>query len=81
MDATFEGKQSILQLLIERIIVGEDTLEIRHIIPLYGPLWNSRGSVAPPECGLRSDGVHHAPLPVQSGQLSADSRLYPFVVA
>src|SRR3712207_3084110 len=42
MDATFEEKQSILQLLIERIIVGEDTLEIRHIIPLYGPLWNSR---------------------------------------
>jgi site-specific DNA recombinase len=62
-EATFEEKQAILQLLIERIIVGEDTLEIRHIIPLDGPLWNSRGSVAPPESGLRSDGVHPAPLP------------------
>ena len=27
-------KQRILQLLVERIIVGEDTLEIRHVIPL-----------------------------------------------
>ena len=36
-DATFEEKQAILQLLIERIIVGEDTLEIRHVIPLDGP--------------------------------------------
>ena len=35
-DATFEEKQAILQLLIERIIVREDTLEIRHIIPLDG---------------------------------------------
>jgi site-specific DNA recombinase len=36
--ATFEDKQAILQLLIERVIVGEDTLEIRHVIPLHGPL-------------------------------------------
>ena len=43
-DATFEEKQSILQLLIERIIVGEDTLEIRHVIPLDGPPRRSRGS-------------------------------------
>ena len=62
-DATFEEKQSILQLLIERIIVGEDTLEIRHVIPLDGPPRNSRGSAAPPESGLRSDGVHPTPLP------------------
>jgi site-specific DNA recombinase len=56
-DATFEEKQSILQLLIERIIVGEDTLEIRHVIPLDGPPRRSRGSAAPPGSGLRSDGV------------------------
>lgn len=62
-DATFEEKQSILQLLIERIIVGEDTLEIRHVIPLDGPPRRSRGSAAPPESGLRSDGVYSAPLP------------------
>ena len=62
-EATFEEKQAILQLLIERIIVGEDTLEIRHVIPLDGPPRSSRGSAAPPESGLRSDGVHPAPLP------------------
>ena len=62
-DATFEEKQVILQLLIERIIVGEDTLEIRHLIPLDGPPRNSRGSLAPPESGLRSDGVLLQPLP------------------
>ena len=62
-DATFEEKQSILQLLIERIIVGEDTLEIRHVIPLDGPPRGSSGSVAPPGSGLRSDGVNLAPLP------------------
>ncbi len=32
--ATFAERQRILQLLIERIIVGEDSLEIRHVIPL-----------------------------------------------
>jgi site-specific DNA recombinase len=62
-DATFEEKQAILQLLIERIIVGEDTLEIRYVIPLDGPPRNSMSSTAPPGSGLRSDGVHRAPLP------------------
>jgi site-specific DNA recombinase len=33
-EATLAEKQRILQLLIERVIVGEDTLEIRHVIPL-----------------------------------------------
>ena len=61
--ATFEEKQAILRLLIERIIVGEDTLEIRHVIPLDGPPRGSSGSVAPPGSGLRSDGVHPAALP------------------
>jgi len=62
-DAAFEEKQAILQLLIERIIVGEDTLEIRHVIPLDGPPGSSIGSAAAPESGLRSDGVYPAPLP------------------
>jgi site-specific DNA recombinase len=62
-DATFQEKQAILQLLIERIIVGEDTLEIRHVIPLDGPPRNSTGSAAPPGSGLCSDGVHPAALP------------------
>ena len=67
-DATFEEKQSILQLLIERIIVGEDTLEIRHIIPLDGPPRRSRGPRVLPESGLRSDGVNPTPLPGGSYQ-------------
>jgi len=62
-DATFEERQTILQLLIERIIVGEDTLEIRHVIPLDGPPRTPTGSTAPPGSRLRSDGVHTAPLP------------------
>jgi site-specific DNA recombinase len=64
-EATFEEKQSILQLLIERIIVGEDTLEIRHVIPLDGPLGNSKDPLRPPTLRLRPDGVH--PIALDSG--------------
>ena len=34
VEATFAERQRILQLLVERVIVGEDSLEIRHVIPL-----------------------------------------------
>ncbi len=33
-EASLAERQRILQLLIERVIVGEDSLEIRHVIPL-----------------------------------------------
>jgi site-specific DNA recombinase len=33
-EATLAEKQRILQLLIDRVIVGKDELEIRHVIPL-----------------------------------------------
>ena len=33
-EATLAEKQRILQLLIDRVIVGEDSLEVRHVIPL-----------------------------------------------
>src|SRR5262249_19143093 len=33
-EATLVERQRVLQLLIERVIVGEDSLEIRHVIPL-----------------------------------------------
>ena len=52
--ASFADKQAILQLLIERIIVGNGRLEIRHVIPLRPPPPGGRS--APPE-RLRSDGV------------------------
>jgi site-specific DNA recombinase len=60
--ATFEEKQTILQLLIERIIVGEDTLEIRHVIPLRSPS-PEPGDSGSPVVRLRTDGVKLAALP------------------
>ena len=59
--ASFADKQAILQLLIERIIVGNGRLEIRHVIPLRPPPPSGSGSSTPPE-RLRSDGVNRAPL-------------------
>ena len=61
-EASFADKQTILQLLIERIIVGEDSLEIRHVIPLREPGPWQTGS-GPPAPRLRSDGVKLAALP------------------
>ncbi len=78
--AAFEEKQSILQLLIERIIVGEDTLEIRHVIPLDGPPRNSRGYAEPPESGLRSDGVNCTALPLYPRQLTGHRSLYALMI-
>ena len=79
-EATFEEKQAILQLLIERIIVGEETLEIRHVIPLDGSPRGPSGPVVSPHSGLCSDGMRHAPLPVHPGQFPRHGRLYPLVV-
>jgi site-specific DNA recombinase len=64
-EASFEEKQTILQLLIERIMVGEDSLEIRHVIPLRetGPRQSGSG---PPGSRLRSDGVKLAALPTHT---------------
>jgi len=76
--ATFEEKQSILQLLIERIIVGEDSLEIRHVIPLHSPGKGGGGS-DPPRVGLRSDGVDATPLPSHPLQNGSDRALEPLV--
>jgi site-specific DNA recombinase len=57
-EATFADQQAILQLLIERIIVGEDTLEIRHVIPLRG-LPPTPGDSESFNLPLRSDGASH----------------------
>ena len=74
-EATFDDKQAILQLLIERIIVHDDRLEIRHVIPLRsapdGPT-----TPGPPDVRLRSDGMDPAALParaVQDGRRSPPS--------
>jgi site-specific DNA recombinase len=59
--APLAEKQEILQLLIERVIVGEGTLEIRHVIPLRGTP-PSGSNPEPPKDGLRPDGMHPATL-------------------
>ena len=63
-EATFADKQAILQLVIERIIVGQRRLEIRHVIPLRPPSQPSNNGPGQPTRRLRSDGVgHQAPAP------------------
>jgi site-specific DNA recombinase len=47
-------RQAILQLVVERIIVHDDSLEIQHVIPLQG---HTPGNTPPAKVGLRSDGV------------------------
>ena len=61
-DADFSERQAILQLVIERIIVHGDTLEIRHVIPLRDPdpVDGPTGPAMPPKPGLRSDGLGQA---------------------
>ncbi len=61
-DATLTERQAILQLVIDRIIVGEGRLEIRHVIPLRSPPPGSNGPAPPETTRLRTDGVHGAAL-------------------
>jgi site-specific DNA recombinase len=56
--ASTTERQAILQLVVERIIVHEDSLEIHHVIPLRGPTPGIGGP--PAELALRSDGVGQA---------------------
>ena len=49
--ASFAERQAILRLVIERVIVHEDRLEIRHVIPLHSP----------PPGRDRPEGPHHGP--------------------
>jgi site-specific DNA recombinase len=74
---SFADKQAILQLLIERIIVGNGRLEIRHVIPLRPPPPSGSGPASPPE-RLRSDGVHAAALP-GGAEDAGDRALQPFM--
>jgi site-specific DNA recombinase len=55
--ASVVERQAILQLVVERIIVHDSTLEIQHVIPLRGPTPGTEtGTIV--ESGLCSDGVH-----------------------
>ena len=61
-EASFAEKQTILQLVIERIIVHDSSLEIRHVIPLHSPPPGRQVSVEP-DVRLRSDRVFVASIP------------------
>ncbi len=76
-EAAFADKQAILQLVIERIIVGDGSLEIRHVIPLRPPQPGNDGPVrSNPQ--LRTDRVNPAALP-GSAYHPADRRLEALV--
>jgi site-specific DNA recombinase len=76
--ATFADRQAILQLLIERIIVHDDALEIRHVIPLRHPE-DGPSATGPPDVRLRSDGMDPAPLPARADEHLADGLLQALV--
>ena len=60
-DAALAAKQAVLQLVIERVIVHDASLEIRHVIPLRNPP-PGRDGPAEPDGRLRSDRVPAAAL-------------------
>src|SRR3954451_8433041 len=64
--------QAIIQLVIERIIVGNARLEIRHLSPLRPPPQPGNNGPGPPIRRLRSDGVNVPPLDGSFGQTLAD---------
>jgi site-specific DNA recombinase len=76
--ATFADKQAILQLVVERIIVGDGSLEIRHVIPLRSPPPGRDGTPDEPNGRLRSDRVHPTALPRRAQRLG-DGVLEAFV--
>jgi site-specific DNA recombinase len=76
--ASFADKQAVLQLVIERIIVHESSLEIRHVIPLRSPPPGRDRPVDHPDGRLRSDRVHPAALPGRAEDFG-DGGLQPFV--
>jgi site-specific DNA recombinase len=59
-DAGFADQQAILQLVIERIIVHKDSLEIRHVIPLRNPRPDRDVSMPGSDGRLRPDGQRKA---------------------
>jgi site-specific DNA recombinase len=76
-EATFEEKQVLLNLLVERIIVQEHTLEVHHVIPLgHGPPPH-RTAQSEPLRRLSPDGVHSAALPAGALQHRAYRRVQP----
>jgi site-specific DNA recombinase len=73
-EATLSERQRILQLLIERVIVGEDSLEIRHVIPLGGTAGepSGQGGEEPPPGDGEEHGSQEGPRDRPSCRLRSD---------
>jgi hypothetical protein len=69
--ATLAERQQLLQLLIERVIVGEDTLEIRHVIPLGRPKPEVLAA-ALPDGPPEGSGLDEPPLGGEAERLCSD---------
>ncbi len=85
-EATLAEKQAILQLVVERIIVGDGCLEIRYVIPLRSPPPGGSGPAPSDTTRLRMDGMDCAALgryigpqrrqrPLQPGAPIGDEKL------
>ena len=55
--AVIAERQAILQLVVERIIVHDDHIEIEHVIPLHGPDPGPERRAPQPDRRLRSEGL------------------------
>jgi site-specific DNA recombinase len=79
-EASFAERQRILQLLIERVIVGEDSLEIRHVIPLGRAGGEPSGSgpvETPRSCDGEGCGPEEEPGPRPICRLRSDGMYNP----
>jgi site-specific DNA recombinase len=72
-EASFADRQAVLQLVVERVIVHEGSLEIRHVIPLHSPPPGREGP-SQADGRLRSDRVHDVAGP-GGARAGAEARL------
>src|SRR5215471_8012978 len=63
--ATFEQRRQLAELLIDRVIVTEDQVEIRYVLP------TSPDGPHRPFCQLRKDHLELPPLGIQGGQVGS----------
>jgi site-specific DNA recombinase len=72
-EASFADKQAVLRLVVERVIVHDASLEVRHVIPLHSPPLGREGSLQT-DGRLRSDRVDDVADPRGAGA-GAEARL------
>ncbi len=77
--ARFEEKQVLLNLVVERIVVGEHTLEIRHVIPLGHSPPPQNSPLTEPFRRLSPDGVGAAAFSAGSLQHRGDGAFQTLV--